>query len=91
MSKRRVQPYIQREKGEKWSPQRAWPKQETFWVVNLNFNEIRDKCNQCFTQISSLQKHARVHDKMKPYQWSFEKWGMAFTQVYTIKDLIKDS
>nr|AAZ94904.1 putative zinc finger transcription factor protein [Moneuplotes crassus] len=39
------------------------------------------KCGQCFTQISSLQKHGRVHDKRKPYICKYDSCGMAFTQA----------
>jgi uncharacterized Zn-finger protein len=40
-----------------------------------------DLCDQTFTQYSSLQKHARVHDKKKPYRCEHEGCDQAFSQV----------
>ena len=39
------------------------------------------ECNQTFTQYSSLQKHARVHDKQKPYKCTHPGCDQAFSQV----------
>ena len=39
------------------------------------------QCDQTFTQYSSLQKHARVHDKAKPYSCEYPGCKQAFSQV----------
>ena len=40
-----------------------------------------DQCGQSFTQFSSLQKHARVHDKLKPFNCDYPGCNQSFSQV----------
>ena len=39
------------------------------------------ECDQTFTQLSSLQKHNRVHDKQKPFKCEFSGCPCAFSQI----------
>ena len=52
----------------------------------LSFSHpFSENFDQAFMQYSSLQKHMRVHDKMKPYKCHFPNCKLAFSQVNNLQ------
>lgn len=50
-------------------------------LLKLILCEFSQTCGQSFTQQSSMQKHQRVHDKLKPFKCEIEGCKQTFSQV----------